>query len=190
MVRNRVVSLGLNPMAASPAIPPVLTHASAYPWFALKVRTRYEQLAALGLRGKNYDCFLPTYPERRRYSDRYQQVQTALFSGYVFCRFDPTRRLPILTTQAVEYVVGLGNVPQPIEEAEIAAIQRIVQSGLLAKPWPNLKVEQRVYIQEGPLKGLDGGIVSEKGQHRLVVSVELLQRSVAVEIERHWIRPL
>jgi transcription antitermination factor NusG len=141
------------------------------------------------LRGRKYDCLLPTYPERRRYSDRLKKVDTALFPGYVFCRFDPLRRLPILTTPGVEHVVGLGRVPHPVEEAEIEAIQQIMQSGVLAKPWPYLKVGHRVRIAEGSLAGIEGLLIQERGRDRLIVSVHLLQRSVSVEIDRDSIRP-
>jgi transcriptional antiterminator NusG len=164
-------------------------YAATYPWFALKVRAGNEQLAAGALRAKNYECLLPTYPERRRYSDRLKQVQSALFPGYVFCRFDPLRRLPILTTPAVQYVVALGKVPQPVDEMEIASIQQIAKSGVLAMPWPYLKAGQRVRIEEGPLAGVEGLLCREKGKDRLVVSVHLLQRSVSVEIDRYRIRP-
>ena len=161
-----------------------------HPWFALKVRAGNEQLAAGALRGKDYECLLPTYPERRRYSDRLKEVQSALFPGYVFCRFDPLRRLPVLTTPAVQYVVAMGKIPQPVDETEMAGIQTIARSGVLAKPWPYLRAGQRVRIEEGPLTGVEGLLCSEKGKDRLVVSVHLLQRAVSVEIDRYRIRPL
>jgi transcription antitermination factor NusG len=142
------------------------------------------------LLGKDYECLLPTFVDCRRYSDRLKQVPAALFPGYVFCRFDPLRRLPILTTPGVEHVVGLGKIPQPVEDIEIEAIQRIMESGFLAKPWPYLKVGQRVRINGGSLDGIEGLLVQERGKDRLIISVDLLQRSVSVVIDRHLIRPV
>jgi transcription antitermination factor NusG len=163
--------------------------AKLQPWFAVQVRARAEPLVAEILRGKDYECLLPTYPERRKYSDRVKTVETALFPGYVFCRFDPLLRLPILTTPGVACVVSFGRAPQPVAEAEIEAIQQIMQSGVLAKPWPYLKAGQRVRIDHGSLAGIEGLLVQERGKDRLIVSVHLLQRSVSVEIDRDSIRP-
>jgi len=86
--------------------------------------------------------------------------------------------------------VGIGRVPAPIDETEIAAIQAAVRAGLLAEPYPFLEVGQRVRLAEGPLAGLEGMLVEVRKQQRLAVSVSLLKRSVAVEIDRNWVRPL
>lgn len=158
-------------------------------WFAVKVRARSEDLAAQFLRAKGYDCLLPTYPERRRYSDRLKEVQAPLFPGYVFCHFDPLCKLPIITTPMVHEVVSFGRTPCPVAEEEVLAIEQIISSRSLAKPWPYLRAGQKVRIEEGPLKGVEGLLVSERGRNRLVVSVHLLQRSLAVEIERYSVRP-
>ena len=158
-------------------------------WFALKVRARSEDLVAQSLRAKGYGCLLPTYPERRRYSDRIKDVHLALFPGYVFCHFDPAYKLPVITTPMVHEVVGFGRMPCPVAEDEVAAIRQIITSGSLVRPWPYLSAGQKVRIQDGPLKGVEGVLVSERGRDRLVVSVHLLQRSVAVEIERYSVRP-
>ena len=175
-------------MAASPQI--AFSVETKHPWFAVTVRTCKEQVAVQALRGKNYECLLPTYPERRHYSDRNVLVQRALFPGYIFCRFDPWRRLPVLTTPAVQSIVSFNKTPHPVNESEIAALQRIVDSGVLAAPWPYLRIGKRVRIEEGPLNGVEGLLCSEKGKNRLVVSVDLLQRSVCVEIDRYSVRPI
>ncbi|HYL72952.1 MAG TPA: transcription termination/antitermination NusG family protein [Bryobacteraceae bacterium] len=160
------------------------------PWFAVKVRVRGEPQVAQTLRSREYECVLPTYPERRRYSDRLKRIEKALFPGYVFCRFDPLRRLPILTAPGVEHVVSVARVPEPVPDAEINAIRQIMQSGALAKPWPYLRVGQQVRIDEGSLLGIEGLLVQERGKDRLVVSIHLLQRSVAVQVDRESIRPV
>ncbi len=160
------------------------------PWFAIRVRSRAEQLTGTALSGKGYEVFLPTYLECRRYSSCVKKVDAALFPGYLFCRLDVNRRLPVLSSAGVEHIVSLGGVPQPIEDSEIAAIRTVIESKLSTVPWPYLKAGNPVRIEFGPLAGLEGLVVSEKSGERLVLSVHLLQRSVAVEIERSWVRPL
>ena len=159
----------------------------SYPWFALRVRSRYENTVATFLGGKGYEWFLPLYKSRRAWSDRIKEIQLPLFPGYVFCRFDLQRRLPILTTPGVVSVVGIGRCPVPIDDAEIAAIQTSVRSGLSSRPWPFLEIGQRVRVEYGPLCGLEGILLDFKGQRRLVLSVTLLQRSVAVEVDGAWV---
>ncbi len=163
---------------------------SCYPWYALQVQGNKEKHVATLLRNKGYTEFLPVYRVRRRWSDRFQEVEVALFPGYLFCRFDARFRLPILATPGVRCVVGAGKVPIPVEESEIEAVQAVVRSGLGALPWPFLHRGDRVYVAEGPLAGMGGLLVEEKRGSRLVISVTLLKRSLAVEIERAWVRPL
>jgi transcription antitermination factor NusG len=161
-----------------------------YPWFALRVRSRSEKAVSTMARYKGFEEFLPIYHGRRRWSDRFKSVELPLFPGYVFCRINPEFRLPLLTIPGVLSFVGVGRVPAPIADAEIAAIQQAVGAGLLAEPYPYLEVGQRVRLAEGPLAGLEGFLVEVRKQQRIAVSVSLLKRSVAVEIDRHWIRPL
>jgi len=159
-------------------------------WFALRVKCRYEKFVSTLFHDKGYHEFLPLYWSRRRWSDRFQSVELPLFPGYVFCRLDPQYRLPLLTTPGVLHFVGIGRIPEPIDDSEIAAIQAAVRSGFSTEPWPFLKVGHRVRLEEGPLNGLEGIVIEERKRQRLVVSVSLLQRSIAIEIERQWIRPL
>jgi transcription antitermination factor NusG len=139
---------------------------------------------------KGYEEFLPVYQSRRRWSDRVKSVELPLFPGYVFCRLNVEYRLPILTIPGVLHFVGLGRVPVPIDDAEVADLQTAVRCGLEVGPWPYLDVGQRVRLEAGPLAGLEGILVEQRKQHRIVVSVSLLQRSVAVEIEADWVTPL
>ncbi len=160
-----------------------------FPWFALRVRSRHENTVATILSGKGYEWFVPLYKSRRLWSDRIKEIQMSLFPGYVFCRFDLQQRFPILTTPGVVSVVGIGKCPIPIDDAEIAAIQAAVRSGLPSRPWPFLQTGQRVRVEYGPLCGLEGILLYVKGQRRLVLSVSLLQRSVAVEVDDAWVVP-
>lgn len=116
-----------------------------------------------------------------------------LFPGYIFCQFDAQKRLPILVTPGVVSVVGRGRIPIPIEDSEIAAIQTVVSSGFQAEPWPYLEIGQRIRIEDeslnSSLSGLEGILINFKGRQRIVVSVSLLRRSVALEIDRSRVRP-
>jgi transcription antitermination factor NusG len=162
----------------------------SYPWFALQVRSRYENIVTAHLGGMGYESFLPLYLCRRRWSDRFKEIECPLFPGYVFCRFNALDRFPILIIPGVSLIVGMGKTPVPIDEAEIAAIQAAVKSGLPSQPWPFIQIGQRVRIEHGPLCGLEGMLLDFRGQHRLVLSVTLLQRSVAVQVEDAWVTPI
>lgn len=159
-------------------------------WFALRVRSQHEKIVASVLRSKGYEEFLPLYHCRHRWSDRIKVIARPLFTGYVFCRFDLNKRLPILVTPGVLLIVGIAKTPLPVEDSEIAALQSIVKSGFQAEPWPYLQVGQRVRIERGSLEGVEGVLLAVKKPHRLVVSVTLLQRSVAVEIDEAWATPI
>ena len=167
-----------------------LTQNRGLPWFAVQVRSRYESVAATLLSGKGYEWFLPTYLSRRQWSDRIKQIELPLFPGYLFCRFDPHDRFPILTIPAVISIVGIAKNPTPVDETEIASLRVLVKSGLPHQPWPYLQVGQRVRIEYGSLYGLEGILLHFKGRHRIVLSVTLLQRSVAVEIDSAWVTTL
>jgi transcription antitermination factor NusG len=109
----------------------------------------------------------------------------------LFCRFDLRERvLPILTIPGVITIVGTGKVPVPLTDEEIATIRMVILSGVAALPWPRLVAGDKVLIERGPLAGLEGVALNAAKKHRLVVSVPLLQRSIAVEIDRDWIRPI
>jgi transcription antitermination factor NusG len=160
-------------------------------WYALRVRARLARIAAAVLRGKGYEEYLPVYRSRRRWSDRTKTVEMPLFPGYLFCRFDARDRLvPVVTTPGVMGIVGAGKTPIPVADDEIDSVRRIVDSGLAARPCPFVAVGTRISIERGPLTGLEGVVTNADGVSRLIASVTLLQRSVAVEVDRDWIRPI
>jgi transcription antitermination factor NusG len=163
---------------------------SQFPWFALQVHTRHELTVATRLRGRGYDPFVPLYQCRKSWSDRIKVVDLPLFAGYLFCRLNMDHRLPILTTPGVVQIVGYNRTPVPVDETEISAINSMVSSGLPNQPWPFPRAGERVQIERGPLRGLEGTLVEIKGAHRFIVSVTLLQRSVAVEIDPALVRSL
>ena len=162
---------------------------NSQPWFALRVRSNCEKIVASSLKGKGYAQFLPLYRRSQR-SGPAKQIELPLFPGYVFSAFDVNHRLPILTIPGVVRVVGIGHKPAAIDREELLAIKRFVASGIAVEPWPFLKTGDFVLIDRGALSGLEGVLVQIKNGHRLVVSLSLLQRSVAVEIDRDCVRPV
>jgi transcription antitermination factor NusG len=167
-----------------------LSSGRGFPWFALQVRSRFEKNVASYLDGMGYEWFLPTYRSRRRWSDRTKDVELALFPGYLFCRFNPHNRLPILKTPGMISIVGSAKIPTEVDETEIVALRTLVASGLPRQPWPYLQVGQRVRIEHGALAGLEGILLQQKGHDRVILSVTLLQRSVAAEIDSTWVIPI
>jgi transcription antitermination factor NusG len=156
-------------------------------WYALKVWTRSETLASNALRNRGYEPFSPVYPERRRYADRIKVVDTAAFPGYIFCRFILQLKVPVLSSPSVEYIVGIRGRPTPIADAEIDAISRYIAAG--GRPVPYLQIGQRVRIEYGALAGIEGILTRVDGQHRLTLSIDLLQRSLALQIDADQVRP-
>jgi transcription antitermination factor NusG len=163
---------------------------TSIPWFALTTKPRHEKSAARILLNKGLEPFLPLCPSRRHWSDRVKSVDLPLFPGYVFCRFDYERRLTVLTTPGVTSIIGFDNAPTPVSDEEIDRIRTIVASGLPAQPWPYIHVGEAVRIDCGSLAGLHGVLIREKDALRVVVTVEMLRRAVAVEIDRSMIRAL
>ena len=157
-------------------------------WYALCVKSNRERLVSETAKEKGYEEFLPIYRSRRRWSDRYKDIDLPLFPGYVFCRFDIANRLPLLSIPGVAYIVGVGKTPVPLADQEIAAIRAVTQSGLSLQPWPFVDIGQAVLIEDGPLRGVVGVVINTKGAQHLIVSITLLQRSVAVDVDRRWAR--
>jgi transcription antitermination factor NusG len=160
-----------------------------FPWYALQVRTRYERVVAEHLGGQGFEWFLPLSKERKRWSDRIKEVESPLFPGYLFCRFDAQNRLPILKTPGLVQIVGYNRQPIAVDEVEINAIQTLVASGVPNQPCSFVEIGDRVRIESGPLRGLEGILAESRGRHKFVLSVSLLQRSVAVEIDSLSVTP-
>ena len=159
-------------------------------WYALTVKHQHERPVLEALEFKGWKAFSPMYRTHRQWSDRVHEVDLPLFAGYVFCRFPYARRISILNTPAVGSIVAFGGLPTPVEEQEIEQIQALVSSGRPVRPWPYLRAGDRIRVERGPLRGAEGIVLHERDNFRLVVSVELLQRSVAVEVDPDTIVPL
>ena len=162
---------------------------SSYAWYALRIRSRFEKLASAALRAKGFEEFLPLYSSRHQWSDRVKKAENPLFPGYLFCRFSPQDGLmPIVTTRGFISVVGTGNNAIPVPDKEIDAIKIAIRSGVPTQPAPFVAVGTRVFIERGPLAGIEGIALKVDNKFKLVVSITLLQRSLAVEIDREWVR--
>lgn len=157
-------------------------------WYAIAVKRQAERCAEAALKQKGYETFFPVVSSERRWSDRTKRIDLPLFAGYLFCRFDGEQRLPILTTPGVREIVGFGRQAVPVDEAELAALRLVIESGARVEACEFLERGDRVEVTGGPMQGLRGLLLEVKGGWRVVLSVELLQRSVAVEMDRHWIR--
>jgi transcription antitermination factor NusG len=158
-------------------------------WFAIRVRAKHEKAAALNLGRHGFEEYVPLHSVRRRWSDRVRVVETALFPSYIFCRFPSHDRLRVLNSPGVESIVGFGKTDIPVDDAEIQAVRTLIASGCPLAPWPFLRIGQRVTIASGPLAGLRGVVLRDQDSWRVVVSVEALDRSLAVEVDRDMIFP-
>jgi transcription antitermination factor NusG len=159
-------------------------------WYALQVSCRREQSVASQIEGQGVECFLPRYRSTRIWSDRTKEVEQPLFPGYLFCRFAYNHRQRVLRASGVVQVVGNGGLATPIPDFEVEALQAAVSSELPSQPWQYLKVGEVVQINYGRLNGLQGILVNFMGNHRVVLSVTLLQRSLALEVDLSWVKPV
>ena len=159
-------------------------------WHAVQVRPKHEKAVAETLEHKGFEQFAPLYPSRRRWSDRITTIDLPLFPGYVFCRFQRRQRTAVLTTPSIVSIVSFGANPAIVEDAKIEAIQKAVRSNRPLRPWPQLTLGSPVRVTQGVLEGVTGTLVCERGQFRVVLSVSLVNSSVAVDVDRVDIEPI
>ena len=154
------------------------------PWFALYVKNQHEKHVSCSLNGKGYESFLPTYTKSHKNG---RKNELPLFPGYVFCRLDAQHKLPVVSTPGVFSIVCHGSVPTVIPDLEIERIRQLLKSGLTRRPWPYVARGQEVYVKSGPLRGFQGVVIDEKHERWLILSVHILQRSVAAKIDRTYL---
>ena len=155
-------------------------------WFAIRVKSNRERVTSLGLAGKGLEVFLPEYV---RDAPSGAARANPLFPGYLFCRFDVNRRLPVLTVPGVLHIVGIGKTPLPVSEDEIGSLRAVVSASLPIKADEVYTVGEKIQIDHGPLSGVIGVIVGSQ-RKKVVVSITLLQRSVSVELPHNWLGEL
>lgn len=152
-------------------------------WFALQTRPRSEKQVQRLLTHKEYDSLLPTYRQKRRWSDRNVEIELPLFPTYLFCRFNSSALGKVISTPGVIRIVGIRGEPAEVNPEEINALQLLTQSNLLREPWVFIPDGTLVQVETGPLAGAQGIFCSGKDRGRLVISVVLLQRSIAVHLD-------
>jgi transcription antitermination factor NusG len=159
-------------------------------WYALTVPYQHERQTEKALQSKGLETLVPVYRSRRHWSDRVKDVEMPLFAGYVLCQFDLTDRIQVMDTPGVCKIVGFGGSVTALEDCEVEGIQRLVALKVPLAPWPYLKAGDQVRVEHGPMRGLEGSLRRTKDALRLVIGVELLQRSIAVEVERDAVVPI
>lgn len=161
-------------------------------WYAVQTRSNFEKIVEAELRSKEIESYLPVLKEAHRWKDRTKLVQKPLFPGYLFAKFvdDPALKLRVLRTTGTVRIVGGTTSIEPIPEAEITNVRRLLSSGGAAFTHPFLNVGAWVRVKQGPLKGVEGVLESFRSSSRLVLSINLLSRSVATEIGLADVEPL
>jgi transcription antitermination factor NusG len=152
-------------------------------WYAVYTWVHHEKRVAQQLTERRMDCFLPLYRSVRRWKDRRKELELALFPGYVFVRMAWRDRLPVLQLPSVVHLVSSRGQPTPLPEKEIDALRHGLAHQIYGEPYPYLKVGRRVRIAHGPMAGTEGILVRKKDRLRVVLSIDLLMRSVAIEVD-------
>lgn len=171
---------------ASPALP-VMSLITSPRWYAAYTFPRHEKAVADQLKMKAIEVYLPVYDKLSRWKDRTCRLQLPLFPGYVFVRIALSQRVRVLEIPGVVRMVGFNGHPAPLPEGEIESL-RTYLSYRKAEPYTYLAVGKRVRIYAGPLEGLEGVILRRKGKMRVVVSIDSIQRSIALELEAADVR--
>jgi transcription termination/antitermination protein NusG len=178
----------------SPQTPSQSAAASAnnFAWYALQTRPRHEKRVHAELQESSIHTFLPLLSERHFWSDRRQTVQVPLFPGYVFARMrnDLHQRVTVLRTRGVVSFVGVRGLGTSIPEEQVRAIQSILTAKVPFGPYPFLNVGQRVRIVGSSLDGVQGIVQARNGDASLVITVELIHRSIAIRISGYRVAPV
>jgi len=162
---------------------------NATSWYALTVHPKHEQLAQRGLSHQDLETYVPIHRVQRRWSDRNKDLTMVLFPGYVFCRFATHDKLRVLTSPSVRSIVSVGRDPLPVDDAEISSIRALVASGRPVDVCPYIRVGQPVRITHGPMSSLRGIVTRTNDSWRVIVSVEALGCSIAVEVDADQLSP-
>ncbi len=159
-------------------------------WYALYTCPRHEKCVAHQIEERSIACFLPLYRSVRRWKDRRKELELALFPGYVFVRLAPQDRFRVLQLPSAVRLVSFNGQPAVLPEAEIEGLRERLTRGSGMEPHPYLRVGRRVRVCGGPMQGLEGIIVRRKDRCRLVFSLDLIMRSVAVEVDESDVEPV
>lgn len=156
---------------------------SAEHWYALCTCPRHEKRVAAEIRRRDFSCYVPLYRSVRRWKDRRKELEMVLFPGYVFVRMELANKLSILRLPGVLRLVSFNGQPAALPATEIESLQSRLSAGTNVEPHPYLRRGRRVRICRGPMEGLEGIVVRRKDRCRVVFSIDLIMRSVAVEVD-------
>jgi transcription antitermination factor NusG len=159
-------------------------------WYALYTCSRHEKQVAAILGQRDVPFFLPLYHSIRRWKDRRVNLQLPLFPGYIFVNIAFRRRFDVLSIPGAVRFVAFNGRPAALNDAELAALRNGLDLALRAQPYPYLKTGCRVRVCSGPLCGMEGILIRRKQQVRLVVSLHLIMRSVAIELDAADVVPV
>jgi transcription antitermination factor NusG len=152
-------------------------------WYALYTCPRHEKRVAQQIERRSFSCFLPLYRSVRRWKDRRKELELALFPGYVFVRMRLENRLQVLQLPGVVRLVSFNGQPAALPAEQIEALQGRLSASVQIEPHPYLRAGRKVRVRSGPMQGLEGIIVRRKDRCRLIFSIDLIMRSVAVEVD-------
>jgi transcription antitermination factor NusG len=159
-------------------------------WYAVYTCAHHEKRVAAELCARGVEHFLPLYSSLRRWKDRRVRLELPLFPGYVFVRFALRDRLHVVQIPSVVRLVGFGGLPATLPDAEMEILRAGVSQSAAATPHPFLSAGRRVRIISGPFAGLEGVLQRRKSSLRVVVSLNLIQRSVAVDVDAADVQPI
>jgi len=158
-------------------------------WYAIHTKSRHEKFVRDQFDAKDITHLLPLHHRRSKWKDRVKVIEEPLFRGYIFANFTLQQKLPILQTAGVVRLVGINGGPEPVPEEQIDAIRKMVKCELPYDPHPYLKEGMHVRVTRGPLQGAEGILIEKKKNYRLVVSIDLIQKAVAVDIDSADVEP-
>lgn len=173
----------MNTQTASKAVAKVERTKQEGEWYALYTCARHEKRVADQIERRNFSCFLPLYRSVRRWKDRRKELELALFPSYVFVRMELAKRLQVLQLPGVVRLVSFNGQPVALPANEIEALQERLSGDVKVEPHPYLRAGRRVRVRNGAMQGLEGIVVRRKDRCRVIFSIDLIQRSVAVEVD-------
>lgn len=178
----------ISPNTAAQQVQTVPPIAEPSHWYALYTCPRHEKYVAEQIERRRISCFVPLYRSIRKWKDRRKELQLALFPGYVFVRMTLEKRVQVLQVPGAVRLVGFNGRPASLPEEEIEVLRSRLTGALRMEPHPYLRAGRRVRVCSGPMEGLEGIILRRKDRCRIVFSVDLIQRSVAVEVDEADVR--
>lgn len=158
-------------------------------WYVVRVKANAERKVAQGLAGRDFEVFLPVL-RRVGGRNRSKRIEVPLFPGYIFARFDGRAALSVLMCPGVLHILSRGSVPEPVDPIEMHALQTVTRLARSVEPLTTFTTGETVRISAGPLADVHGLVLRDNGGQRLIVSISLLRRSVAAEVEREWVEHL